>query len=676
MEIHTVLLILAAFIFALGVAVFQYYRTKTSVKLRIVLTTLRFTALFAALVLLINPEFSKFTYQTEKANLILLVDESASIRYTGQENNVKNILEAFATQQELNSKFAIHSYSFSKNVEPLDSLGFTGSYTDIYQGLRNIKETFANTSNAVVLITDGNHTYGQDYEFFTVNDRSLLHAVVVGDTTRYQDVAVGIINSNRYAFLNNQFPVEIQALYTGNTNERVRARVLLEGNLVHQETINFSSIEQSHTIATTIKASSTGVKTLKVVLDELNGEQNIQNNTKEFSIEVIDERTVVGFVSAFNHPDFGALKKAIESNEQRQVTFLTPQATRAELEKVDVFVLYQPNSEFENIYNFLDQRGGGSFTICGSQTDWNFLNRKLQHFTLEAFGQQEEILPLSNPAFDLFDISEFDVDDFPPLDGELGELNFGEAPNVLAYQKIRGVNLEAPLFFVFDSDENRKQAFLLGENIWKWRMQTFRNNQDFSSFDSFLGKLIFFLSSSGKKERLRITYNNVYENASEALIQASFFDNAYRFDSNATLRIFLKDENGQSREIPMLLSGNQFEVDLSDLEEGDYTFTVTETNERISKSGQFKIQDFDVEKQLIRANNGKLSQLASRNAGRLFYPNQTNVLISDLLQNKEFVPIQKSTRNVVSLIDFRIVLGLMVLALAIEWFVRKYNGLI
>ena len=126
----------------------------------------------------------------------------------------------------------------------------------------------------------------------------------------------------------------------------------------------------------------------------------------------------------------------------------------------------------------------------------------------------------------------------------------------------------------------------------------------------------------------------------------------------------------------MLLSGNQYQVDLSDLEEGEYAFTVTETAERISRSGQFKILDFDLETQFMSADHLKLERLATKNSGNLYFPNQTPQLINQLVDDNRFLPVQKSTRNVVSLIDFRIVLGIMVLALALEWFIRKYNGLI
>ena len=501
-----------------------------------------------------------------------------------------------------------------------------------------------------------------------------LNTIVVGDTTSYQDVGVGLVNLNKYAFLDNQFPLEAQLVYSGESTVGTTVRIMMDGRVVHRGSLQFSKSERSHDINILLKARSTGIKTIEVTLSALENERNVLNNAKRTTIEVIDEKTVVGIVSSFKHPDIGALKKAIESNEQRQVVIMSPNTPVERLEAIDVFVLYQPNASFRSIYDFIKQRGGGVFTITGPETDWSFLNTKLEGFTMEAFGQGEEILPFKNAAFEVFDIANFLMDGFPPLEGELGELRFNTEPSIIAYQQIRRVNLQEPLWFVLTDGD--KQAFLLGANIWKWRLRTYRNEKDFSGFDELMGKLIFYLSNSGKRERLQLDFETTYENTSETLIKASFFDNTYSFDENASLNLNLKSNDGLVRDIPMLLKGNQFQADLSGLEEGEYSFTVTETRERISKSGQFTILDFDLEKQFLNANHLKLRRLAENNSGNLYYPAQVSGLITDLLNENQFLPVQKSTKNVVSLIDFSIVLGIMVFALALEWFIRKYNGLL
>lgn len=674
MQTQTIVLMLIAFFVALGIAVFHYREYTGGTTKKILLVALRFVMLFSGFLLLINPEFTKNSYRLEKSNLVLLVDGSSSISNLGQSGEVMDLVNQFSQDEGLQEKFSIRPYSFSKEVKPLDSLDFTGKRTDISNGLATLKETFASGNNAVILVSDGNQTYGKDYEYLDLGNQVQLNTIVVGDTTSYQDVGVDLVNLNKYAFLDNQFPLEAQLVYSGESTVGTTVKIMMDGRVVHREPLQFSKNERSHDINILLKAQSTGIKTIEVALSALENEKNVLNNVKRTTIEVIDEKTVVGIVSSVKHPDIGALKRAIESNEQRQVVIMTPNTPVERLEAIDVFVLYQPNASFGSIYDFIKQRGGGVFTITGPETDWSFLNTKLEGFTMEAFGQGEEILPFKNAAFEVFDIANFLMDGFPPLEGELGELRFNTEPSIIAYQQIRRVNLQEPLWFILPDGD--KQAFLLGANIWKWRLRTYRNEKDFSGFDELMGKLIFYLSSSGKRERLQLDFETTYENTSETLVKASFFDNTYSFDENASLNLNLKSNDGLVRDIPMLLKGNQFQADLSDLEEGEYGFTVTETRERISKSGQFTILDFDLEKQFLNANHVKLRRLAENNSGNLYYPSQVSGLITDLLNENQFLPIQKSTKNVVSLIDFSIVLGIMVFALALEWFIRKYNGLL
>lgn len=674
MQSQTLLFIVLAFLVALGVSLIHYYKRKENSRLRMLLTFLRFVTIFSGLLLLINPEFSEHTYTLEKPNLIVMVDGSSSITHLNQENEVAGILRQIQESDEINERFQLGVYSFAETLKRFDSLSFSGARTNISKSLNEIRQAFANSTNAVALITDGNQTFGEDYEFVKLGDRTTVNAVVVGDTTAYRDIRIGQVNNNRYAFLKNQFPMEARIIYSGDTDVESLLRVYMNGETVYRESLSFGESERSITVPFFLNATSTGIKTIQIEVSPLENERNTVNNRQQVTIEVIDEKTIVGIVSSFRHPDLGALKSAIESNEQREVVFLTPGAEEERLNEIDVFILYQPNTQFASLHQWLGNRGGGVFTIAGPETDWNYLNRMVNGVQNDDFGQAEEISAYKNEGFGLFDISKFNMEGFPPLEGNLGELQFTATPEVLAYQRIKGVNLDIPLFFILE--EGNKNAFLMGANLWKWRLQSYRNEQNFANFDETIGRLIFLLSSSDKKERLQLDYQNTYENASEAVIKASFFDKTFAFDKDANLMLKIQGKEGAIRTVPMLLNGNQFQTDLSDLEQGDYSFTVQETQERISKSGQFRILDFDLEKQLMRADDDKLARMASNNKGKLYFPNETDALISDLMGADQFLPIQKSTENVVSLIDFRAVLAIMALALALEWIIRKYNGLL
>jgi hypothetical protein len=126
----------------------------------------------------------------------------------------------------------------------------------------------------------------------------------------------------------------------------------------------------------------------------------------------------------------------------------------------------------------------------------------------------------------------------------------------------------------------------------------------------------------------------------------------------------------------MLLKNNFYEVDLTDISPGKYSFTVKVAKENRSRTGNFSILEFDVEKQFLSSNYKKLNQLAMASNGKLYFPDKTDSLIQNLANDNRFVPTQKGTKNIVSLIDFRVLLAIIVAALAAEWFIRKYNGLI
>ncbi|MDC6386210.1 VWA domain-containing protein [Muricauda sp. SK9] len=675
MELRTVFLIVLAAIIALGIVFFQYYyRNPKKGPLKIILAALRFIALFCGLLLLINPKFVDNDYYLEKANLILLVDHSTSMNEATTERGLSEMVGMIKGNPQLEDRFSIQAFGFGNAVDQTDSIVFNQRNTDISKALTTANELFLNGTNAVVLITDGNQTLGRDYEHLNLGGNLSVNPIVVGDTTQHEDISVGLINTNTYAFLKNKFPVETTIRYQGSAAVSKTVTVSINGNRVHQQRVELDALKNSQTLNTLVEAQSVGIKTIKVEVDALENEKNTANNVKEAAIEVIDEKTNVVILSDMPHPDIGALKKSIEANEQRSVSITKPTGTAQELEEADILILYQPNRNFRPVYAFLENSKTNYFTITGSKTDWNFLNGAQQSFLVDN-SQSEEILPILNNAFGIFGLGDFNVDGFPPLVGNLGDIELRKSGETIMYQQIRGVDLDKPLFSIL-TEEKQREAVLFGENIWRWRAQTYRNDQDFQKFDDFMGTLMVYLTSNDQRSRLDVDHALVFENASMAKIRASYFDEGYQFDPNARISIQIEGtDSGFSRESPMLLKNTYYEVDLSDLASGEYRYTVTVEGENHKRSGVFRILDFDPEKQLTSADYKKLGRLAEKTNGKLYYTDNVEELMEDLTSSQQFLPVQKNRENIVSLIDFRILLGLMVLVLAAEWFIRKYNGL-
>jgi len=675
MELRTVLLIILSAVAALSLVFYQYFfKNPRKGSLNIILATIRFLTLFCGLLLLVNPKFVDRDYYVEKAKLIFLVDDSESLQTAISKESLTNTINQFKDNGELADRFNIDQYAFGAAIEATDSLTLAQRSTDIANVLSTIDQIYLKGNNVVVLLTDGNSTYGRDYEYLNLNPSLTVFPLIIGDTTQYEDVSIGLVNSNTYAFLRNKFPIEATINYRGNTAIRSSVVVAVDGKTVHREQVALSPSANSKTLSIVTEATSVGIKNIKVSVAALENERNIANNSKETAIEVIDEKTDVVIVSDILHPDIGALKKSIESNEQRLVTIKKPSEINT-LADTDLVLLYQPNRNFSNVYDMLKKSGLNYFTITGSKTDWNFLNRAQQRFFQTGSSQSEEIVPVLNNAFGIFGLGDFNLDNYPPLIGSLGDLELNANNETILYQQIRGVGLDKPLFSIL-TEGKHKEAMLFGENIWRWRAQTFRNDQSFKRFDDFMGNLMVYLGSDNQRSRLELEYPAVFDNAGMAKIRASYFDESYQFDSKANLSITVNGPNDFKRESPMLLKGSYFEVDLSDLTSGSYQFTVTEGQSNTKRSGSFRILDFNPELQQTASDYRKLDRLAQKTGGSITYLDSLTELETALGSSKQFVPIQKSRENVVSLIDFRILLGLMAITLALEWFIRKYNGLI
>ncbi|MGB5481899.1 MAG: VWA domain-containing protein, partial [Eudoraea sp.] len=136
MQLQTVFLILFAAILALGLVIFQYYyKSKSKGTLYIALSFLRFVALFCVFLLLINPKITKEQYSLEKANLIILADNTTSI---GQANGVNQLVNAKKLIEEntnIAEKFNVSEYVFGNELNSLDSLSFTEKATNIGRAL-------------------------------------------------------------------------------------------------------------------------------------------------------------------------------------------------------------------------------------------------------------------------------------------------------------------------------------------------------------------------------------------------------------------------------------------------------------------------------------------------------------------------------------------------------------
>ncbi len=677
MKTGTILFIILAGILALFLALFQYiYKSKNHTKLYKLFAILRFITIFCVLLLLVNPKFEKVTYYNEKPNLIMVLDNSESISYLNQDEKAKKIVENLRANDSLNDHFNVEFYMFGKDLNNSDSIDFKEKQSNIAQVFKRLSEVNANSVYPTVIITDGNQTYGDDYQFMADRYKQPIFPVILGDTTKYVDLKIEQLNVNKYAYLKNKFPVEIIAVYNGRTPKHTQLKITNGNTTVYSQNLNFDSSKTSQVLNVNLPATRVGVNSYKAELEPLHNEKNVVNNIKNFAIGVIDQKTNVAIISGIIHPDLGALKKSIESNEQRSASILSPEEYLTKSTDFQLAILYQPNYKFRQVYQELNRLKLNTFVIVGSKTDWQFLNGIQNDYHQEITRQKEDFQPTLNQNYGIFIIGDLDFYDFPPLETEFGQMTFNLPTDVILYKTLNGLQADEPLLATFEVNDERK-AILNGEGIWRWRAQCFIDENSFNAFDTFIGKLVQYLSSNQRRSRLTLDYESFYNGNDDVKVTAHYYNKNYEFDANASLSITLVNKiTNASTTLPLILKNSSYQVDLSGMESGDYDFTVSVTNENISKSGSLNILDYNIEQQFLNADVTKLQHLATNSLGKSYFIDRASGITKDLINDNRFSIVQKSTKNVVPLIEWKFLLGIIALCLASEWFIRKYNGLI
>lgn len=675
MTTNTFLFLLLSLFVASGLSFYQYfYKNNNKSKVTLLLACLRFVSIFGMLLLLINPIISRKTFETVKTPLPVVVDNSSSIIDLKANKTVLELYEKIYSNKDLQDKFDVQSYRFDSEFENSGTFNFEGKQTNIDEAAKNLKSIYKNTSYPTVLITDGNQTSGNDY-VFSFDESNEVFPLVVGDTTTYLDLKITQLNVNKYAFQKNKFPAEVFLQYSGNKNITTEFKITQGNSVLDKQTVSFSPSEKSAILNVLLPADKVGLQIFKATITSKEQEKNTYNNSKNFAVEVIDQKSNIAIISAIDHPDMGALKRAIESNAQRKVTILKPNNFKA-LQDYNVLILYQPTAEFKPVFESNAMTGINTFIITGNNTDFAFLNQQQNAMAFKMSSQKEDYLANFDSGFNLFALDDIGFEEFPPLQNAFGTVATTGNVSVLLSSRIRNIDTNMPLL-AFTEDQGKRAAFLLGENIWKWRLQSHVDTKSFEKFDVFIDKIIQFLASNNAKKSLIVNHESFYNSGETIEITAQYFNKNYEFDEKARLTIsVVNKKTRQTKKYDLLRSNNAYKVNLDGLLAGQYNFSVKELNSNTVYNGYFEILDFDIEKQFVNPDLNKLNQLASLTHGKTYYPNQVDALIKSLAENDNYKPIQKTIVKKTPLVDWAWLLILIAVSLASEWFVRKYNGML
>jgi len=672
-QIPNYIAIIIALILSLSISFLQYiYKEKYSVINTILLFCLRSFSIFLLMVLLINPTVNKVELKSIKPVLSVLVDNSRSISFLNEDENIVSCIQNIKNDPEIEKKFDIIEFSFGNKLNKIDSLSFTDSETNISQAIISQNQLYSNRIAPIILLTDGNQTIGNAYEFTDSNQK--IFPIVFGDTIQHTDLKIEQLNVNKFSYLKNKFPVEVFLNYQGKKTISSKFTIYNNGARVFSKKIQFSPTSNSKTILTNLTSNIQGLQYYTASIKEIKGEKNIKNNTKKFSVEVMDEQTKVLILTSVLHPDLGSLKKSIESNEQRSVDIFVIDQFKKEIDDYQLVILYQFNKKFNDIIEEVKLKNKNYLLISGTNTDWNFINNQQLNITKNHLNSIQNYGAIFNNSYVTFAQKDIGFNQFPPLKDKFGEVTISKEHQTLLYQQINGIKSNQPLLVTFD-ENSHKSGILFGEGIWKWRSTSFLSENSFYNFDQFIGDLVQYLASNKKRIRLDSNIETEYSTNTSINISAFYRDKNYKFDTRASLEINVTNINTKKTlTYPFRLTNDSYQTIIENLNSGTYTYKIVVLDQPLNIKGQFTIKKEQIEQQFTNANFNKLLKIADRTGGEVYFKNEVTKLKKALLNSKSFYPTQKKMIVAKQLIDWKWILILIISSFTLEWFWRKYLG--
>jgi len=679
------LAVLAGAAYALG----MYYREKRVSEFPIWmvrgLAAVRGLAVFIIVVLLIGPLIKSTSKRTEKPIVVIAQDNSSSIPLNADSSFYRGEYQQQLAElrSQLSSDYEVKSYVFGNNVDETETADFADGRTDISELFEQLDNIYANRNvGAVILASDGLYNRGRDPVYNPLHLNAPIYSIALGDTSIKRDVILKKVDHNRYAYLGNEFPVEITIEAEKFQGKNVTVQLSGEKGILWEQSVNINTNSFRKVVSAKLKAETPGLNRIRASVTVLNGELSRSNNSQDFFVEVLDGRQKVLILAANPHPDIAAIKRSISGNDNYEVEAFVLGEQEFTPEKYDLIILHQLPMMGGRGRADMDKVRASTvpvFCIVGGKTDLHWFNDMNFGLQINAARQSKnEVLPVFAKGFSLFTMDENVrrmVQRFPPLNAPFGEYSANGSAQTLFNQRIGNVETENPLL-LFNDVSGRKMGVLVGDGIWRWRIRDYEENSSHEIFDRMLSKIVQFLALKTDKSLFRVTTKNRYHEDEVVVFNAELYNETYEPINEPEVDLTITDEAGKSFEYQFNRTDNAYRLNAGSFKEGNYRYKarVSNAGKVFESEGQFMVAALKLETTRTTADHSLMYKLANGSGGELVYPRELQKL-ADTIKNREdirsVVYEQSWFKEAIHLEwIFFLILGL----LSLEWFVRKRQG--
>lgn len=678
-----------------GAAIFLYYRDKTFIDqapvLRYSLAVIRGLVVAVLASLLLAPLLKLLQTRTEPPVIIIAQDQSTSIsKFLSAPDSTQYVDALNRLGDALSDKYIVHKIGFGDEVQTVDQWLMDDQASDMGEVMTYIQNQYKGQNvGAVIIGTDGAINRGRNPYYVALDQTAPVYTIALGDTIRKTDLQVRDIFHNSISYLGDKFIVQadLSAIRLGGATTTLEIRHITDQQNILLERIPIE-IDADPWFATrevVLEANKSGVQRYRVQLSHVRDEVTYANNARDFFVEVIDGRLKVLLIANSPHPDIAVWRSALLNQRNYEVDVkMASELSNLNVKDYDLVILHQlPSARYplNNLFNSLSSQEVPKIIVAGAQTDLNLFNQVQPFLTITHSGGRSpnDVTALLDPAFNLFKLPEEvrnKVPSFSPLKAPYGDYIAGASAHVLAYQKIGQVDTQFPLIVMGETNDVRT-VVIAGEGIWKWQLYDQLQNGSKEITYEMLAQLSQYASTKSDKRKFKVTSSKrLYTELEDISFQAELYNDNYELINTPEVSIVIRNTAGEEFDYLFATSGESYALQIGRFPEGNYTWSAfTDINGvRHTHEGRFVVQPVQLEAMETTADHGLLRLISSKYGGAMIYPDQVESLANRILADEDIKPVLYSSTQTRPLVHYKWVCLILLGALSLEWFLRRYFG--
>ena len=257
-----------------------------------------------------------------------------------------------------------------------------------------------------------------------------------------------------------------------------------------------------------------------------------------------------------------------------------------------------------------------------------------------------------------------------------GDFRLGAGAEAALWQQVGRLATQKPLL-VFGGTADRRQATLLTDGSWQWRLQEAVEHDDRpEAYDRLIIRTLQLLTQNANKKRLDVyPTQDTFGTQDDVTLGAETYNAVFERLYNQQIDLTLTDEKQQARRFSFANPDDGSPLHLGPLPAGLYRYQARATlgGQPQQDAGELLVQAQPLEALESKADHNLLAQLSRRSGSRLYYPAQFDKLAQDIMK-ANYKPVITAEEDLKDLINLKWIFFVILGFLTVEWAVRKYSG--